>query len=142
MSITTLTKVCQLTLISYAFIFAVMWHVSMAKHNNKIQIQAHLSTYFEASHGDVYLDHDAIGMELQLYVPDIVAMGSKTLMAQYKYYLSMFNPIPTGGGPFGPQRPKTVWHFHSFMARVTKIHDFVYFSICLVPMKLFLKKEL
>ena len=53
-----------------------------------------------------------------------------------------FNPIPTGGGPFGPQRPKTVWHFHSFMARVTKIHDFVYFSICLVPMKLFLKKEL
>ena len=28
------------------------------------------------------------------------------------------------------------------MARVTKIHDFVYFSICLVPMKLFLKKEL
>ena len=54
----------------------------------------------------------------------------------------VFNPIPTGGGPFGPQRPKTVWHFHSFMARVTKIHDFVYFSICLVPMKLFLKKEL
>ena len=52
------------------------------------------------------------------------------------------NPIPTEGGPFGPEQPKTVWHFHSFMAGVTKIHDFVYFSICLVPVKLFLKKEL
>ena len=52
------------------------------------------------------------------------------------------NPIPTGGGPFGPGRPKTVWHFHSFMAGVTKIHDFVYFSICLVPVKLFWEKKL
>ena len=26
-----------------------------------------------------------------------------------------FNPIPTEGGPFGPEQPKTVWHFHSFM---------------------------
>ena len=46
------------------------------------------------------------------------------------------------GVPFGPQPTKTVWHFNSFMARVTKIPDFVYFSICLVPLKLFLKKEL
>ena len=50
------------------------------------------------------------------------------------------NPIPTEGGPFGPTQPKTVWHFHSFMAGVTKIHDFVYFSTCLVLVKLFLKK--
>ena len=55
---------------------------------------------------------------------------------------SSFNPIPTEGGPFGPEQPKTVWHFHSFMAGVTKIHDFVYFSTCLVPVKLFLKKKL
>ena len=47
------------------------------------------------------------------------------------------NPIPTEGGPFGPEQPKTVWHFHSFMTGVTKIHDFVCFSICLVPVKLF-----
>ena len=53
-----------------------------------------------------------------------------------------FNPIPTEGGPFGPAQPKTVWHFHSFMAGVTKIHDFVYFSTCLVPVKQFLKKRL
>ena len=26
------------------------------------------------------------------------------------------NPIPTEGGPFGPEQPKTVWHLHSFMA--------------------------
>ena len=37
-----------------------------------------------------------------------------------------FNPIPTEGGPFGPEQPKTVWHVHSFMAGVTKIHDFVF----------------
>ena len=54
----------------------------------------------------------------------------------------MLNPIPTEGGPFGPAQPKTVWHFHSFMAGVTKIHGFVYFSTCLVPVKQFLKKKI
>ena len=53
----------------------------------------------------------------------------------------MINPIPTEGGPFGPEQPKTVWHFHNFMAGVTKIHDFVYFNTCLVPVKLLLKKK-
>ena len=51
------------------------------------------------------------------------------------------NPIPTKGGHFGPGRPKAVSHFHSFMTRVTKIHDFVHFSIPLVPVKPFLKKR-
>ena len=60
----------------------------------------------------------------------------------FRNFKSMLLTLFLLGGPFGPKRPKTVWHFHSFMARVTKIHDFVYFSICLVPMKLFLKKEL
>ena len=48
------------------------------------------------------------------------------------------NPIPTEGGHFGPRRSKAVSHFHSFMTRVTKIHDFVHLSIPLVPVKLFL----
>ena len=53
------------------------------------------------------------------------------------------NPIPTGGGGrFGPKQPKAVWHIRSFMTGVTKIHDFVYFSMCLVPLELFLKKKL
>ena len=60
----------------------------------------------------------------------------------FRVPLPYFNPIPTEGGPFGPAQPKTVWHFHSFMAGVTKIHDFVYFSTCLVPVKQFLKKRL
>ena len=61
-----------------------------------------------------------------------------------KYILSYFylNPIPTEGGRFGPEQPETGWHFHSFMTGVTKILDFVYFSICLVPVNLFLKKKL
>ena len=56
-----------------------------------------------------------------------------------KYYYSI-NPIPTKGGHFGPGRPKAVSHFHSFMTRVTKIHDFVHLSIPLIPVKLILKK--
>ena len=52
------------------------------------------------------------------------------------------NPIPTEGGPFGPEQPKLVWHFHSFMTGVTKIHDFVCFSTCLVPVKLFWENKL
>ena len=51
------------------------------------------------------------------------------------------NPIPTGVGHFWPQPSKTAWHFHSFEARITKIHDFVYFSMCLVPVKLILQKK-
>ena len=54
----------------------------------------------------------------------------------------LFKPISTGVGHFWPQPSKTAWHFHSFVARLTKIHDFVYFSTCLVPIKLFLKKKL
>ena len=46
--------------------------------------------------------------------------------------IAYVNPIPTEGGPFGPEQPETVWHLHSFMAGVTKIHDFVYHTICLV----------
>ena len=52
-----------------------------------------------------------------------------------------FNPIPTEGGRFGPEKPETGWHFHSFMTGVTKIFDFAYFSTCLVPVNLFLKKK-
>ena len=61
--------------------------------------------------------------------------------SQAAYIKTPFNPIPTEGGPFGPEQPKTVWHFHSFMTGVTKIHDFVCFSICLVPVKLFWEKK-
>ena len=65
-------------------------------------------------------------------------------MTLYQVWIILmdFNPIPTEGGPFGPKQPKTVWHFHSLMAGVTKIHDFVYFSTCLVLVKLFLKKKI
>ena len=54
----------------------------------------------------------------------------------------ILNPISTKGGPFGPEKTKTVWYFHNFMAGVTKIHDFVYFSSLLVPVKLFWEKKL
>ena len=46
------------------------------------------------------------------------------------------------GGHFGPGLPKAVSHFHSFMTRVTKIHDFVHFSIPLVPVNLFFEKRI
>ena len=87
-----------------------------------IQIQEHLSTYFEASHSDVYLDHDAIGIELQLYVPDIVSMGFKTFMTHYKYYLSMFNvTVPKVYNKY--QGPKIVAPFHLLFA-LKSLDDF------------------
>ena len=46
-----------------------------------------------------------------------------------------FNPIPTEGGPFGLEQPKPVWHFNSFMAGITKIYDFVYFSTLRIRFK-------
>ena len=52
-------------------------------------------------------------------------------------YGDHINPIPTEGGPFRPELPKIGWHFQSFMTGVTRIHDFVCFSIGFVPVKLF-----
>ena len=54
----------------------------------------------------------------------------------------VINPIPTEGGHFGPGGPKVGSHFYSFMTKVTISHDFVHLSILLVPVKLFLKKEI
>ena len=66
----------------------------------------------------------------------------KAIKNVHNYKKVSIIPIPTKGGHFGPGRPKAVSHFHSFMTRVTKIHDFVYFSIPMVPVKPFLKKEI
>lgn len=52
-----------------------------------------------------------------------------------EYLFILVGPIPIWR-PIRPQRPKAVWYFHSFMAGVTKNHDFIYFSISLVPVKL------
>ena len=69
--------------------------------------------------------------------------GSVLLIRSKHFQRKCINPIPTGGGGhFWPQQPKAVWHIRSFMTGVTKIHDFVYFSMCLVPLELFLKKKL
>ena len=80
-------------------------------------------------------------MHVSKYFHDKEIVCNKIKLHIYAKMTHFLNPIPTEGGPFGPEQPKTVWHFHSFMAGVTKIHDFVYFSICLVPVKLFLKKN-
>ena len=68
------------------------------------------------------------------------------MLKRFKYWRIL--KIPTLLRPLtlfllrGPKQPKIVWHFHSFMTGVTKIHDFVCFSICLVPVKLFWEKKL
>ena len=80
----------QATFIGYGLLLVFKWHISYAQQNNQLKIQAHPSTYFEASSSDIFLEHDAIGIKLQLHVPEIIAMGSKTLQAYYDYYLTMF----------------------------------------------------
>ena len=80
-----------------------------------------------------------------LYGPSKAILG-KEIMKFWKFSFPRpshgINPILTGGGPFGPEQPKTVWHFHSFMTGVAKIHDFVCFNICFAPVKLVWGKKL
>ena len=52
------------------------------------------------------------------------------------------NPIPTGMGRFWPQQQKTAWLFHTFVSKLAKIHEFDYFSLCLVPVNLVLQKQM
>ena len=65
----------------------------------------------------------------------------------YSYFLANYckglnsNPIPTGMGCFWPHQPKSAWLFHTFVAELAKIHKFVYFSLCLVPVNLILQKQ-
>ena len=39
------------------------------------------------------------------------------------------NPISAGLGCFWPQQQKTAWLFHTFVAKLAKIHNFFYFSL-------------
>ena len=75
--------------------------------------------------------------------PTFLKIGGKVALNTLIRYSGVpINPIPTEGGPFGPKQPKIVWHLNSFLTGVTKIHDFVYFSIYLLPVKLFWEKKL
>ena len=52
-------------------------------------------------------------------------------------YLNI-NPISHEYGPLWPIQVKSVHHFHRFWTIDTKIHDFVSFDVCQVPVKPFL----
>ena len=51
---------------------------------------------------------------------------------------SLVNPISHEYGPLWPIQVKSVHHFHRFWTFDTKIHDFVSFDVCQVPVKPFL----
>ena len=76
------TKVLQATTIVYGFLLVLMYHMSYAQTNNKVRIQSHPSTYFEQSPSKIYLEHDAIGIELQLHVPVIQSMAHRASTSQ------------------------------------------------------------
>ena len=61
------------------------------------------------------------------------------IRAYLVHYLFHLNPISTEVGHIWPKQLKTAWHFHSFVARLTKIYDFVPFGTRQVPDKPFLK---
>lgn len=84
------------TLLAYGFFCISVYHMSYAQSN--IKIQQHPATYFEHASSELYLEHDAIGIELQLHVPEVVSMGQKTLKAHYEYFLTLFNQtVPKQG---------------------------------------------
>ena len=86
----------QHVLWAYGAFCILMYHMSHAQQN--IKIQQHPPTYFEQTDSKLYLEHDAIGIELQLHVPEVVSMGQKTLEAHYSYFLTLFNQtVPTRG---------------------------------------------
>ena len=97
------TKVFQATTIGYWFLLVLIYHMFYTQINNKIRIQSHLCTYFEQSPSKIYLEHDAIGIELQLHVPEVLSMGYKTLKAHYQYYLTLFNSSVPEQGPKSDQ---------------------------------------
>ena len=74
----------------YGLFLSFMYHMSHAQQNH-VKIQMHPATYFEEASSDLFLEHEAIGIELQLHVPEVVAMGHKTLKAHYEYFLTLFN---------------------------------------------------
>ena len=74
----------------YGLFLSLMYHMSHAQQNH-VKIQMHPATYFEEASSDLFLEHEAIGIELQLHVPEVVAMGHKTLKAHYEYFLTLFN---------------------------------------------------
>ena len=80
-----------------------MYHMSYAQTNNKIHIQSHPSTYFEQSPSKIYLEHNAIGIELQLHVPEVLSIGYKTVKAHYEYYLTFFNSSVPKQGPMSDE---------------------------------------
>ena len=55
-----------------------------------------------------------------------------------KTLLWLLNPISHEYGPLWPIQVKSVHHFHRFWTIDTKIHDFVSFDVCQVPVKPFL----
>ena len=78
-------------ILAYGFFLMFIHHLSYAEQNHQIQVQSHPATYFEQSEVDIFLDHEAIGWELQLHMPEVIMMGHKTLFAHYKYFLTLYN---------------------------------------------------
>ena len=76
---------------AYGFFIMFIHNVSYAQLNHQVKVQSHPATYFEQSNVDIFLDHEAIGLELQLHMPEVIMMGHKTLFAHYKYFLTLYN---------------------------------------------------
>ena len=76
---------------AYGFFIMFIHNVSYAQLNHQVKVQSHPATYFEQSNVDIFLDHEAIGLELQIHMPEVIKMGHKTLFAHYKYFLTLYN---------------------------------------------------
>ena len=102
-------------IIAYGFFIMFIHSVSHAQENHQIKVQSHPATYFEQSNVDIFLDHEAIGLELQLHMPEVIMMGHKTLFAHYQYFLTLYNQsVPQQAGATNEDYLKTLQALYQY----------------------------
>ena len=73
---------------SYMLIMVGMLHVSHVHARNKhLGVQAFPSTFFQPAGKQVFVQHDSIGIELSLHIPEILSMAEEALYHHKKYYV-------------------------------------------------------
>ena len=71
---------------SYMLIMVGMLHVNHVHARNKhLGVQAFPSTFFQPAGKQVFVQHDSIGIELSLHIPDILSMAEEALYHHKKY---------------------------------------------------------
>lgn len=84
----TLVIIAKTVAFSYMLIIVGVLHAHIAHaKNTQLGVQAFPSTYFQPAGKQLYVQHDSIGIELSLHIPDIIRMAEEALYHHKKYYV-------------------------------------------------------